>query len=81
MFDIQGSMVIPRILIPDTISYDIYKQSYRHLNVRWSDSKNDKQRRIFAIGACKCYECVILGIGHHTFSYLYIIVTLVVDIV
>ena len=63
-------LVIPHISIPNTISYDFYNHSFRRLNMRWSDSKNDKQQRFFAIDACKCYECVILGIGHRTFSYL-----------
>ena len=74
-------LVISHISIPHIQFHDFYNQSFRHLNMRWSDSKNDKQRRIFAIDACKCYECVISGIGQRTFSYLYMIATLVVELV
>ena len=33
--------MISYIWIPHTISYNIYNQSYKHLKVRWPDSKND----------------------------------------
>ena len=45
-----------RILIPDTISPNIYNQSYKHLNGQWSDFKNDKQRCIFEIDPCYTWK-------------------------